>query len=449
MRSIQIVRARMLKALRNICVAAAFMLSALPAMAAPPNILLVIADDMGLDASPCYDIGGEKPDMPVLEALCRDGLVFDNLWAEPMCSPTRATILTGRFGFRTGVTRPASLRFGGGIRTDELSIQKLLDEKAPTPYAHAVIGKWHLSDSENGGDDNPERMGVGFYSGFISGSLPDYFDFPLTTNGVTTQAKTYATTLFTDIAIDWVAKQRQPWFLWLAHTAPHSPFHVPPAGLHKRDLDDAPAAIKADPLPYFLAALEALDHELGRLLDSLSPEVRANTVVFFIGDNGSPSRTAQRPYTRQTAKGSLYPGGVRVPFVAAGAGVTRKGEREAALVNTSDFFATVADLAEVRATEAEDSISFKPLLASSSGGKRTYTYSDLQADRPARLARNSGWTVGDGRYQYLWLDQGGRYLFDTSADPGGAVNLLQNGAADAESIAARLEKLGTQLRGGR
>ena len=439
----------MLKIFRIVSVVAAFMLPTLQAMAAPPNILLVIADDMGLDASPCYGVGAEKPDMPVLEAMCRDGLVFDNLWAEPMCSPTRATILTGRFGFRTGVLRPSSERFGGGIRTGELSIQKLLDEKAPTRYAHAVIGKWHLSDRENGGDDNPERMGVGFYSGFISGSLPDYYDFPLTTNGVTTQAKTYATTLFTDIAIDWVAKQQQPWFLWLAHTAPHSPFHVPPAGLHKRDLDDDPAAIEADPLPYFLAALEALDHELGRLLDSLPPDVRANTVVFFIGDNGSPSRVAQRPYTRLTSKGSLYPGGVRVPFVAAGAGVARKGEREAALVNTSDLFATVADLAGIRSTEAEDSISFKALLSSSSGGKRTFTYSDFKTDRPERLARNSGWTVGDGRYQYLQLDQGDRYLFDDEADPGGTVNLLQNGTADADSIAARLEKLGTQLRDGR
>lgn len=437
----------MLRRFRFLSVVAALLVPILPAAAAAPNILLVIADDMGLDASPCYGVGAEKAAMPVLEALCRDGLVFDNLWAEPMCSPTRATILTGRFGFRTGVTRPASERFGGGIRTDELSIQRLLDEKAPTRYAHAVIGKWHLSDRENGGDDNPERMGVGFYSGFISGSLPDYYDFPLTTDGATTRATTYATTLFTDIAIDWVAKQRQPWFLWLAHTAPHAPFHVPPAGLHTRDLDDDPAAIEADPLPYFLAALEALDHEMGRFLDSLPPEVRANTVVFFIGDNGSPSRVAQLPYTRQTAKGSLYPGGVRVPFVAAGAGVTRKGERETAPINTSDLFATVADVAGIPATEAEDSISFKALLSSFSGGKRTYTYSDLQADRPARLARNSGWTVGDGRYQYLRLDRGGRYLFDTAADPGGSVNLLRNGAPDADAIADRLESVGNRLRG--
>jgi arylsulfatase A-like enzyme len=85
---------------------------------APPNILLVIADDMGLDVSPCYDFGTEKPDMPVLEAMCADGLVFDNVWAEPICSPTRATILTGRYGFRTGVlSQLGGPRATGGIRT--------------------------------------------------------------------------------------------------------------------------------------------------------------------------------------------------------------------------------------------------------------------------------------------------------------------------------------------
>lgn len=96
----------------------------------------------------------------------------------------------------------------GGIRPDEVSIQKLLDERAPIAYAHAVVGKWHLSDATNG-----EVMGVGFYSGLIAGALDDYYHFTLTTQGQRRDVDGYATTIFTDIAIDWLAKQEQPWFL--------------------------------------------------------------------------------------------------------------------------------------------------------------------------------------------------------------------------------------------
>jgi len=410
----------------------------------PPNILLVIADDMGLDASPCYKLGAKKPDMPVLEAMCRDGLVFDNVWAEPVCSPTRATILTGRYGFRTGVLHPA-IRSGGGIGTNELSLQKLLDASAPTQYAHAVIGKWHLSDDTNGGPDNPGLMGVGFFSGYLWGQLPSYYDFTLTTNGAQRQVKDYATTVFTDIAIKWLSEQSEPWFLWLAYTAPHAPFHVPPTGLHDRKLVDDPAAIKANRLPYYLAAMEAMDHELGRLLDTLSPEVRANTIVIFIGDNGTPAEVAQLPYTRDTVKGSLYPGGVRVPMVILGAGVTRKGEREAAVINTTDLFATIADIAGVTAKPAQDSISFKKLLSSPSAAKRSFTYSDMQGDEPPPVYLNSGWAVGDGRYEFMRLERRAPALFDLQADPGGAVNLLRSGRDDAGEIAARLRAHGEKL----
>ena len=179
----------------------------------PPNILLVIADDMGVDASPCYPVGDQKPHMPVLEDLCRTGVVFENVWSNPQCSPTRATILTGRYGFRTGV-RAAMLRMGNpGIRLDELSIQRLLDQRLDSRYAHAVIGKWHLSDWDNGGPNNPELMGVGHYSGLIKNGHDDYWKWHRTEDGETRLVEGYSTTVFTNEAIDWIGKQDKPWFL--------------------------------------------------------------------------------------------------------------------------------------------------------------------------------------------------------------------------------------------
>lgn len=105
------------------------------------------------------------------------------------------------------------------------------------------------------------------------------------------------------MAIDWKAEQEKPWFLWLAYNAPHTPFHLPPSELHsQKDLDDSQSTIDENPLPYYIAALEAMDSEIGRFLDSLSETEQENTLIIFIGDNGTPNQVAQAPYTNRTAK---------------------------------------------------------------------------------------------------------------------------------------------------
>ena len=107
-----------------------------------PNILLIISDDLGLDASSSYTVGIETPVTPTLDSLAANGLVFDNAWANPMCSPTRATILTGRYGFRTGVLGPRD-----EISLAEISLQSFIDKNVPNTYSHAVVGKgicWHV-----------------------------------------------------------------------------------------------------------------------------------------------------------------------------------------------------------------------------------------------------------------------------------------------------------------
>jgi len=170
--------------------------------ATAPNILLIIADDMGIDASPCYDFGPEKPAMPTLEQLCRDGLVFDQVWATPMCSSTRATLLTGRYGFRTGIGAAVGKNtLDGGISLNEVSIQQVLTQQAPVNYATAVIGKWHLADRNNGGANNPTNMGVDYYAGLLAGVHQDYFNWQRTENGITQTVTDYATTVFTNDAL--------------------------------------------------------------------------------------------------------------------------------------------------------------------------------------------------------------------------------------------------------
>ncbi len=395
----------------------------------PPNILLIIADDMGIDASPCYDFGSEKPAMPTLEQLCRDGLVFDQVWATPMCSSTRATLLTGRYGFRTGLgAAVGNNTLDGGISLNEVSIQQVLSQQAPVNYATAVIGKWHLSDRSNGGADNPTNMGVDYYAGLLAGVHQDYFNWQRTENGLTQPVSDYATTVFTNDALTWILQQQQPWFLWLAYTAPHDPFHLPPAGLHQHpELSGSQADINNNPLPYYLAMLEAMDHEIGWLLDSLPEDVRQNTVIIFLGDNGSPGQVVQTPYQPNRAKATLFEGGVHVPLVVAGAGVTRHGEREASLVNTTDLFATIAQLAGVSSTPtATDSISFAPLFTTASQPQRQMAYTEFfGADKP-RQQRNQGWTIRDEQFKLMELNNGNRFLYNLLTDPAEQTNLLDN-----------------------
>ncbi|MFT6002331.1 MAG: arylsulfatase A-like enzyme, partial [Flavobacteriales bacterium] len=107
-----------------------------------PNILLIIADDMGLDATPGYNVGTIKPNVPNIQNMINQGVRYNNFWSYPVCTPTRSSMLTGKYGFRTNV-----LKVGDVLSTSETSLQSHIDNNTGNRYAHAVIGKWHLSTS--------------------------------------------------------------------------------------------------------------------------------------------------------------------------------------------------------------------------------------------------------------------------------------------------------------
>ena len=140
------------------------------------NVLLVIADDYGADAMGLYSSAETAP-TPTLDALAATGVRFTNCWANPVCSPTRASILTGRHAFRTGVGAP-----GHVIGLNEFTVAQALGDAG---YGTACIGKWHLSDDTNGGADNPNLMGFDHYSGNTGGALGNYYRWDKTVNGVT------------------------------------------------------------------------------------------------------------------------------------------------------------------------------------------------------------------------------------------------------------------------
>lgn len=378
-----------------------------------PNILLVIADDLGLDPVPGYLPGPQKAAMPRLETLMAQGLTFDNVWADPLCSPTRSTILTGRYGLYTGVLNPGEQSL---LPADEITLHRYLDQIG-SGYASCIIGKWHLGGLQPD-PAYPNAMGIPHYAGLLSGSVNNYDQWPRTINGTTAPSNDYITTALTDMALDWIGQQSAPWLCWLAYNAPHTPLHLPPLALHSQGaLPTDQASIDADPLPYYLAMCESVDHEIGRLLDALPAETAANTVVIFIGDNGTDGAVIQQPYSPTQAKGTLFEGGVRVPLVIAGPPVTRAGEREAALVNSSDLFATIVELTGNALLSYYDSRSLLPMFTLSEQQVRSCLYTEVDQGQ-------SGSAIRDSRWKLIRYENGAERFFDLLLDPWEAVNLL-------------------------
>jgi arylsulfatase A-like enzyme len=391
----------------------------------PPNILFIIADDLGLDASNQYDVGAQKPLTPTLDQLANDGLVFDNFWTNPVCSPTRAAVITGRYGFRTGVLTP-----GETLETSETVIQQYIRNNSSIDYAMAVVGKWHLGN----GNDHALDSGVEYFYGLAGagGGVGSYTDWNLNDNGQTSQQTDYVTSVLTDGAIDWIDQQDKPWFLWLAYNAPHSPFHLPPQALHTQNLSGDQADIDNNTQDYYFAMIEAMDTEIARLLDSLPQAERDNTIIFYMGDNGTPGQVSQDPFSRGRAKGSLHQGGVNTPMFVTGKGVTRNGEREDALVNNTDLFATFAALAGVDVMEVNDSIRFDTLFSTDGPGSRTYIYTDVRASDDISV----DWTVRDQQYKLINYADGSQELYDLLADDTEQDDFLSTG--DTNSLVARI-----------
>lgn len=327
-----------------------------------PNILLIIADDFGKDACIGYSEGIEKPKLPNLQKLIDKGIIFDNFHVNPVCSPTRATILTGKHSFRTGVLNAEEF---GTLSTDEITLHRTLSEN--TEYANSIIGKWHLGNSVG----TPEQMGVEYYAGLFSGGVQDYWSWRLVENASNSQTDEYITTKLTDLAINWINSQDSPWFCWLAYNVPHKPFHLPPLEMHSKGaLSEDESIIEASPLPYYMAMVESLDFEIGRLLDSINDPDLENTIVIVMGDNGTPGQVSQEPYTSSTSKGSLYKGGINVPLIIAGKGVTRLNQRDNNLINSVDLFPTISTLAGHSLDSYEDGYSFFDLLTNDGNFQR-------------------------------------------------------------------------------
>jgi len=409
---------------------------------AQQNVVVIIADDLGTDYLGFYPNSGDTANTPVLRELASNGVVFTNAWSSPVCSPARACMFTGRYAFRTGVGNVITGSGSPQLDTAEMSVARLLRDYGPVSYSTAQTGKWHLHvPNQPVKRSYPNRMGYNLYSGNFSGTLSDYYNWVRIRNGVLDTVTTYATTYTVNEAIAWLdtIPAGNPFFLWMGFNAPHSPFHKPPDSLITMPgLPGTPAHIAANPKLYYKASLEALDTEVGRLIDILDASGLLDSTNFiFIGDNGNDPRVAQVADPTH-AKGSLYEYGVHVPFFAAGPAVVQPGRFESSLVNNVDIFSTVLEICgfnnwqgSIPSGTVVDSRSFLPLLKNDTSGRRAWVFTEQFRDT---VTVSDGKAIRNLTHKLIRFDDGRQELYDLSIDFLEQNDLLLNPMMPFDSI---------------
>lgn len=393
-----------------------------------PNILLIIADDLGIDAISGFGVDSNLPNTPTLDSFRQNGLSFTNCWAAPQCTPTRASIMSGKYGVKTGVMRPPLV-----LETTHTSLFAKIKEESPTDYSMAVIGKWHLGGSSSSNSYHPTESGVPFYEGVFTSQVDDYYNWTKTnSSGNDEQITEYATTHFTNSAISWVENQTKPWFLWLAHIAPHAPFQNPPEGTY--------ATNPVDNKSTYNAMVENMDFEINRLLESMDEETRENTVIIFIGDNGTPGK-ANTYFPNGRVKSSLYSGGVSVPMIITGKSVERVNEVEAGLVHTTDLYATILELTGVQLLGGiNNSLSLKPALSFENKVNREINYVDYESGGV------QSWATRTVKYKLIEDENGREEFYDLENDFLESNNLINSLTSEQETIKTMLKQEAQTLR---
>lgn len=338
-----------------------------------PNILFILVDDLGY-----ADLGVHGSDevlTPNIDRLARQGvLCTDGYATAPQCSPSRAGIMTGRFqasfGFETNFGKafdPIAEELGWGVPKNIPMFPEYLKKQG---YVSGAFGKWHLGYTE---EHNPVNRGFDEYVGFLHGGgyfLNEKWGIPILrgTERELNPQPSYLTDFLTHEAIQFMERHKeQPFFVYLAHFAPHVPLHAPQAYLEKFSHVESPNRRT------FLAMMACLDDGVGQVLDYLEDSgLSDNTLIFFVSDNGGP--TGDNPEAGENTskndpfagvKGDLLEGGLRVPFIVSWPGKIKGGSVYRGPVSTLDILPTAIAVSGGEAEPTLHGINLMPYLTGS------------------------------------------------------------------------------------
>ncbi len=441
-------------ALAALCLAGLLGATAAAADTARPNVVLILADDLGY-----MDIGANNPksfyETPNIDGLAARGMRFTQGYAAcPVCSPTRASIMTGKYPQRMGITD-----FIGGKRTgrlkpapnqDHLALEEvtIAERFRDAGYVTFFAGKWHLGD----GDYSPNAQGFGpgltgsgqFYYPPSDVPPPDSRDDPKTTDRIANEAVSFIE-----------AHKDTPFFAYLPFLAVHTPIKARPELVAKYETKRASAPADAwgqererkvrlvQNHALYAAMLEQMDTAIGRVLAALDRSgLTDRTIIVFTSDNGGLSTSEGHPTSNlplRGGKGWPYEGGIRTPWIIRAPGVTKPNSVCDKPVITIDFYPTLLELAglPLAPSQKADGVSLVPVLKGGELRRSTplfwhYPHYGNQGGAPCGAARDGDWKLIE------WFEDGSLELFDLRDDPGERKNLAPENHEKAQELRTKL-----------
>lgn len=413
-----------------------------------PNIVLMVADDMGWKDLGCY--GATDIRTPQLDRLAAEGIRFTSFYANgPECTPTRTALLTGRYQQRVGGMECAigtgnvgrydeAIRLAArgelGLPVEELTISRVLKDAG---YVTAIFGKWHLgydakfAPGGHGFDESIYCLGGGM-DFFHHTEEPPKNDHVLRRNGQVEKRDGYFTDLIADESVKFIERNAaRPFFLYVPFTAPHAPYQGPddrregplPDGSPLWKQDQAPPAVYA-------AMVQRMDEAVGRIVQTLARHgLERDTLVIFISDNGGTA--SARPTGLRGLKGTTFEGGIRVPCIVRWPARIKPGQTSDLPGLTMDLTASIAGAAAVKVKPRTfDGIDILAQVEKGDEAARTLFWRGRRGDKTWRAAR-------EGTLKLVVQQTGEKlqeYLFDIRTDPGEKEDLLATRTADAERL---------------
>jgi arylsulfatase A-like enzyme len=378
-----------------------------------PNVVLIITDDQGYGDIGIH--GNDKIRTPHLDKLAKESFQFDAFHVSPVCSPTRSSLLTGRYTYRTGVVDTYMGR--SMMHADEVTLAEMLGGAG---YRTGIFGKWHLGDNyplratDQGFQESLTIRGGGLGQPSDPPGGDHYADATMYRNGKPVKTKGYCSDVYTDAAIDFVkAAKDKPFFAYVAYNAPHTPLEVPDGYLKPykdAGLDDVTAKI--------YAMVTNIDDNVGRLAKAIDEAgVARDTIFIFMTDNG-PQQQRYNAGMR-ALKGTVYEGGIRVPFFFRWPALPSPPRKVAVNSAHIDVVPTLLEACRVEkpAGVKMDGMSLLPFVAAQEppAPGRTLFFQWHRGDVGEKF---KACAAHDGRWKLVWpLTKAPPQLFDLHIDP--------------------------------